>query len=44
MYQWRYGPTGRDAERSKRKLERASRIIWDYDVEKMVTDIKAAAS
>jgi salicylate hydroxylase len=44
MYQWRYGPTGRDAERSKLKLERASRIIWDYDVEKMVTDIKAAAT
>ncbi|KAJ5452006.1 hypothetical protein N7445_000189 [Penicillium cf. griseofulvum] len=44
MYQWRYGPTGRDAGRSKLKLERASRIIWDYDVEKLVTNIKAAAA
>jgi salicylate hydroxylase len=44
MYQWRYGPTGRDAEKSKLKLERASQIIWDYDVGKMVTDIKAAAA
>jgi salicylate hydroxylase len=44
IYQWRYGPTGRDAERSKLKLERASRTVWDYDVEKIVTEIKAAAA
>ncbi|KAL5095521.1 hypothetical protein Trisim1_000292 [Trichoderma cf. simile WF8] len=44
IYQWRYGPTGRDAERSKLKLERASRTVWDYDVEKIVTEIRAAAA
>lgn len=32
MYQWRYGPTGRDTERIKRKLERASHTIVNYDV------------
>ncbi|KAJ5272903.1 hypothetical protein N7478_008028 [Penicillium angulare] len=44
MYQWRYGRTGRDAERSKQKLEGASQIIWDYNVDKIVTEIKLAAS
>jgi salicylate hydroxylase len=32
MYQWRYGPTGRDTERIKRKLEKASHTIVNYDV------------
>jgi salicylate hydroxylase len=32
MYQWRYGPTGRDTEKIQRKLERASRTILNYDV------------
>lgn len=44
MYQWRYGPTGRDVERSRTKLERASRRIWDYDVEDMVAQSRAAAA
>lgn len=44
MYQWRYGPTGRDPEKSKLKLERASQKIWDYDVGAMVTSVRAAAA
>lgn len=44
IYQWRYGPTGRDAERSKLKLERASRTVWDYDVDKIVTEIRAVVA
>lgn len=44
MYQWRYGPTGRDPEKSKLKLERASQKIWDYDVGAMVASVKAAAA
>lgn len=44
MYQWRYGPTGRDAEKSKLKLERASQKIWSYDVDGMVARVKAAAA
>ncbi|KAI0377219.1 putative salicylate hydroxylase [Hypomontagnella monticulosa] len=44
MYQWRYGPTGRDAERCKLKLERASQKVWDYDVSAMVARVKAAAA
>ena len=32
MYQWRYGPTGRDTERIKQKLERDSHTIVNYDV------------
>lgn len=32
MYQWRYGPTGRDTERIKTKLERTSHTIVNYDV------------
>lgn len=40
MYQWRYGPTGRDVERCRAKLEHASRKIWDFDVDKMVAEAK----
>ena len=43
MYQWRYGPTGRDAERSRSKLEQASQKVWDYDVGAMVARVRAAA-
>lgn len=32
MYHWRYGPTGRDAERMRRKLERDAHTIVNYDV------------
>lgn len=32
MYQWRYGPTGRDMGRMERKFERASQRIVSYDV------------
>ena len=37
MYQWRYGPTGRDTERIQRKLERASQTIVNYDVMEPLT-------
>lgn len=36
MYQWRHGPTGRDPQRCHDKLEKASRRVWDFDVESMV--------
>ena len=32
MYQWRYGPTGRDTERMQRKLAQTSQTIVNYDV------------
>ncbi|MCJ1472278.1 hypothetical protein MMC13_000925 [Lambiella insularis] len=44
MYQWRYGPTGRDHQRCHDKLERASRKLWDFSVEQMVTDAKTKAT
>lgn len=44
MYQWRYGPTGRDNERCHDKLEQASRKLWDFSVEHMVGDAIDRAS
>jgi|SRR5690242_288399 len=32
MYMWRYGPTGRDAERMRRKLEGDAQAIVGFDV------------
>ena len=43
MYQWRYGPTGRDYQRCHDKLEQASRKLWDFSVERMVADAKNRA-
>lgn len=43
MYQWRYGPTGRDVARCKAKLDLASRTVWDFDVNKMVADARSRA-
>lgn len=36
MYQWRYGPTGRDAARMKDEFVQRQRKIWDFDPEEMV--------
>ncbi|KAI0009528.1 putative salicylate hydroxylase [Xylariaceae sp. FL0662B] len=44
MYQWRYGPTGRDTERCQTKLEKASRKLWDFSVETMVLDARKRAA
>ncbi|KAK7977177.1 hypothetical protein PG988_004667 [Apiospora saccharicola] len=44
MYQWRYGPTGRDAERCHDKLDKASRQLWDFSVESMVLDARKKAN
>ena len=44
MYQWRYGPTGRDYQRCHDKLEQASRKLWDFSVEWMVADAKNRAT
>jgi salicylate hydroxylase len=44
MYQWRYGPTGRDSDRFYFKIEKASRRIWDFDVEKLVADARNMAT
>lgn len=40
IYEWRYPETGRDAEKIKTEFERRSKIIWDFDVEKMVNEAK----
>ena len=44
MYQWRYGPTGRDYQRCHDKLDKASRRLWDFSVEGMVTDARNRAT
>jgi salicylate hydroxylase len=44
MYQWRYGPTGRDSERCQAKLEKASQKLWDFSVEEMVLDARKRAT
>ncbi|KAL4905449.1 hypothetical protein BDW74DRAFT_185016 [Aspergillus multicolor] len=44
IYQWRYGPTGRDPEKSRLKLERESRTVWDYDVGRVVDEIRVHAA
>jgi salicylate hydroxylase len=43
MYQWRYGPTGRDPQRCHVKLEKASRRVWDFDVQKLISDARSFA-
>ncbi|KAI8622915.1 putative salicylate hydroxylase [Xylariaceae sp. FL1651] len=43
MHQWRHGPTGRDAQSCRAKLEKASRRLWDFSVEKMVLDARSRA-
>ncbi|KAI0973118.1 putative salicylate hydroxylase [Xylaria arbuscula] len=40
MYQWRYGPTGRDMGRCYTKLKKASQKLWDFSVEDMVLDAR----
>jgi salicylate hydroxylase len=44
MYQWRYGPTGRDTQRCHAKLEKASRRVRGFDVEKLVADASMVAA
>jgi len=44
MYQWRYGPTGRDSQRCHAKLEKASQRVWDFDVGEMVSEARDMAS
>ncbi|XXG96004.1 hypothetical protein Hte_002281 [Hypoxylon texense] len=44
MYQWRYGPTGRDTKRCQAKLAKASRKLWDFSVEDMVLDARKRAA
>lgn len=43
MYQWRYGPTGRDAQRCHAKLEEASRKVSEFSVEGMVHEARIRA-
>lgn len=44
MYQWRYGPTGRQVDRCRNKLDLASRKVWDFDVETMVAEARNLAT
>ncbi|KAI1370688.1 hypothetical protein F4677DRAFT_457719 [Hypoxylon crocopeplum] len=41
IYEWRHPATGRDAEKCKAEFERRSRIVWDFDVDKMVAEVKS---
>lgn len=36
MYQFRYAPAGRDGAKFKAEFEKRTKILWDFDVDKMV--------
>lgn len=38
IYEWRYPATGPDPEKCKAEFERRSKVIWDFDVDKMVAE------
>ncbi|CAI7652991.1 unnamed protein product [Penicillium glandicola] len=40
IYEWRYPESGDDGEKCKAEFESRSKIIWDFDVNGMVTDAK----
>ncbi|KAJ6014707.1 hypothetical protein N7540_009298 [Penicillium herquei] len=40
IYEWRYPASGDDGEKCKAEFERRSQVIWDFDVDGMVTDAK----
>ncbi|KAI1134064.1 putative salicylate hydroxylase [Hypoxylon sp. FL0543] len=41
IYEWRYAATGHHADKCKAEFERRSRKIWDFNVDKMVTDTES---
>ncbi|KAJ5967193.1 hypothetical protein N7501_003441 [Penicillium viridicatum] len=40
VYEWRYPASGDDGDKCKAEFERRSQVIWDFDVDGMVTDAK----
>ncbi|KAL1881214.1 hypothetical protein Daus18300_001065 [Diaporthe australafricana] len=40
IYQWAYPEAGRDAAKCKAQVESRTRIIWDFDVQAMVAQVK----
>ncbi|KAJ5730544.1 uncharacterized protein N7483_005052 [Penicillium malachiteum] len=40
IYEWRYPASGDDGDKCKAEFERRSQVIWDFDVDGMVTDAK----
>ncbi|KAJ5733692.1 hypothetical protein N7493_002478 [Penicillium malachiteum] len=40
VYEWRYPASGDNGEKCKAEFERRSQVIWDFDVDGMVTDAK----
>ncbi|KAF2235734.1 FAD/NAD(P)-binding domain-containing protein [Viridothelium virens] len=42
IYEWRYPPSGSDPAKLKTELDERFKIIWDFDVDKMVDETRSA--
>lgn len=41
IYEWRYSATGKDPEKIKAEIESRSRKLWDFNVDRMITEAKS---
>jgi salicylate hydroxylase len=40
IYEWAYPASGKDAGKCKAEIEKRTRTIWDFDVDKMVAEAR----